>query len=55
VTGLLTEGDGLSRFEIEISGLHAGRLSAGYEWDTRGFFVGGTWDGEAVETPRPID
>jgi hypothetical protein len=55
VTGLLTEGDGLSRFEIEVTGLHAGSLSAGYEWDTRGFFVSGTWDGEAVETPRPID
>ena len=55
VTGLLTEGDGESRFEIEVSGAHQGALSAAYEWDTRGFAVSGTWDGAPVETPRPID
>ncbi len=46
-------GDGIT-LGLTVSGLHSGEIAYSYGGNTEAESIGGTWDGAAVTTPRPL-
>ena len=54
LTGAIRDADERTEFTLTVSGAHEGEIQSGFDWDTRAVSLTGTWDGQPVETPRPL-
>ena len=54
LTGTIRDANERTEFDLTVTGIHQGEIRSGFDWDTRAISLSGMWNGEPVETPRPL-